>query len=73
MCLSRTRQSGQTPHADWLTGEGAGVSEGTDLGVGESHQPHKQSVQHVLIIQNAVLTLANDPLQKLHKIGLQHP
>lgn len=59
-------------HANGLTGESAGVSEGTNLGVGESHQPYEQSVQHVLIIQNAVLTLTNDTLQKLHKIGLQH-
>ena len=48
-----------------LTGKSAGVSEGPDLRVSESHQPDDEGVQHILIKQNAVLTLLHDLLQEL--------
>ena len=48
-----------------LTGEGAGVSEGPHLRVSEPHQPYDEGVQHVLVKQNAVLTLLHYPLHEL--------
>jgi len=47
------------------------MSEGTDLRVRESHQPHQHHVQHILIIENAVLALVNNTLYELHKVGLR--
>lgn len=47
------------------------MSEGTDLRVCESHQPHQHHVQHILIIENAVLALVNNTLYELHKVGLR--
>ena len=54
-----------------LTCESAGVSEGPDLGVRESDQPDDEGVQHVLIIENAVLALKNDVVDEVHKVTLK--
>ena len=54
-----------------LTCESAGVSEGPDLGVCESDQPDDEGVQHVLVVDNAVLALENDVVDEIHKITLK--
>ena len=48
------------------------MSEGPDLGVGESNQPDNECVQHVFIIDNAMLALEDDVIDEVHKVALQH-
>ena len=47
------------------------MSEGPDLRVGEANQPHNESVQHVLIVENAVLALKDDVVDEIHKVTLR--
>ena len=53
-----------------LTCESAGVPEGPDLGVREANQPHDESVQHVLVVEDAVLALEDDVVDEVHKVAL---
>ena len=54
-----------------LTCESARVPKGPDLRVCEADQPDDESVQHVLIIENAVLALKDDVVNKVHKVTLK--
>ena len=53
-----------------LTCKSTSVSEGSDLGVGEAHQPSNEGVQHVFIIEHTVLALLHHTLYKLYKVDL---
>ena len=46
------------------------MPEGSDLGVGEANQPHDEGVQHVFVIENAVLALEDDVIDEVHKVVL---
>ena len=46
------------------------MSEGPDLRVSEADQPDDEGVQHVLIIEHAVLALLYHTLYELHKVDL---
>lgn len=64
----------QTPilhYVHELTCESACVPEGPDLWVCEADQPDDEGVQHVLIIENAVLALKDDVVDKIHKVALK--
>lgn len=54
-----------------LTCESARVPKGPDLGVCESNQPDDDSIQHVLIVENAVLALKDDVVDEVHKVTLR--
>lgn len=47
------------------------MSEGPDLRVGEADQPDDEGIQHVLIIENAVLALNDDVVDEINKITLK--
>jgi hypothetical protein len=47
------------------------VSEGPDLRVCESDQPDDEGVQHVLIVENAVLALEDELVDEINKITLK--
>ncbi len=49
------------------TSDGAGVSEGSDVGVSESHEPDDECVHHILIIHHATLTLPHQGRQEGRK------
>lgn len=55
-------------HQICLTCQCAGVSEGSDLGVGQPSQEGDDVVHHVLVVDDAVLTLTNEHLYKLTKV-----
>ena len=46
------------------------MSECPHLGVGETDQPDYESIEHVLIIDNAVLALEDNVTDKVHKVAL---
>ena len=47
------------------------MPKGPDLGVCESNQPDDDSIQHVLIVENAVLALKDDVVDEVHKVTLR--
>ena len=47
------------------------MSEGPDLRVREADQPNNEGVQHVLIVENAVLALNDDVVDEINKITLK--
>lgn len=47
------------------------MSECPNLRVCEPHKPGNDGVQHVLIIEDAVLTLLHNAINELHKVGLK--
>ena len=54
-----------------LTRERARVSEGPDLGISQSYEPHDEGVQQIFVIDGSVLTLLNQLLNKFHKGNLE--
>ena len=47
------------------------MPEGPDLGVCEADQPDNERVQHVFIVENAVLTLKDDVIDEVNKVTLR--
>ena len=47
------------------------MPEGSDLRVSESDQPYDERVQHVLVVDDAVLTLEDDVVEEVDKVTLE--
>ena len=54
-----------------LTCQCGGVSERADLGVGQSSEEGDDRVHHVLVVDDAVLTLAHQHRNELAEAGLE--